>query len=54
MKKHFNTCKEYEYKGFYIYKITNKDYCVFNENGVFIDSFTLKGAKAEIDKIVAF
>lgn len=49
VKKDWN-CKEYIYKGVYIYQITTKDYCVFDENGVVIDELTLKAAKAKIDK----
>lgn len=49
MRKDWNA-KEYKYKGFYIYKITSKDYCVYNETGCIIDAKTLKEAKAEIDK----
>lgn len=48
MKKDFN-CKEYQYKGYFIYKITRNDYCVYDESGCIIDSYTLKGAKNQID-----
>lgn len=45
-------CKTYNYKGYTIHQITKKDYCVYTEeNGLIIDSLTLKAAKAEIDKI---
>ena len=50
MKMNF-IATEYNYRGYFIYKITRKDYCVFDENGCIIDSLTLKGAKAEIDKL---
>lgn len=46
-------CKTYNYRGFTIHQITKKDYCVYTEeNGCIIDSLTLKGAKAEIDKMI--
>ena len=48
VKKDYSS-KEYVYKGIYIYQITKKDYCVFDENGVVIDELTLKAAKAKID-----
>ena len=44
--------KEYIYKGVYIYQITKKDYCVFNENGVIVDESTLKAAKEKIDAAI--
>ena len=49
MEKNFN-CKRYDYKGVIIYKVTAKDYCVWNESGIVIHEQTLKAAKAEIDK----
>lgn len=53
MKKNFEYAKEYQYKGYYIYRITRKDYCVWGNDGyVMIDATTLKSAKAEIDKLV--
>ena len=45
-------CKIYTYKGVYIHQVTKKDYCVFTDKEKVIDATTLKGAKAEIDKIV--
>lgn len=50
MRRNYS-CTEYNYKGYYIYKITRRDYCVFDENGCIIDALTLKAAKAEIDKL---
>lgn len=51
--KKFNwNCKIYTYKGVYIHQVTKKDYCVFTDKGKIIDALTLKGAKAEIDKLI--
>lgn len=49
MKKDFGFAKEYCYKGVYIYKITNKDYAVYDENGLVFSALTLKAAKERID-----
>lgn len=52
MKKSSTYGTEYNYKGFYIYKITRRDFVVFGNDGmVMIDATTLKEAKAELDKI---
>ncbi len=45
-------CKIYTYKGVYIHQVTKKDYCVFTDNEKVVDALTLKGAKAEIDKLL--
>ena len=52
MRKDWSIGREYEYRGLYIYRVTRNDYCVFSENGIVIDSRTLKGAKAEIDRML--
>lgn len=43
----------YKYKGYDIYRITRKDWCVYNESKTqfIIDALTLKQAKEEIDKL---
>lgn len=51
MKKDFTNTTEYEYKGYYIYKITRKDYCVFGETSIIIHTSTLKAAKTAIDNM---
>ena len=52
MKKENWNCTEYKYRGYYIYKVTRRDYCVYNESGCIIDTLTLKEAKAEIDRLL--
>lgn len=51
MKKNFLSCKEYCYKGIYIYQITKRDYAVYNEDGLVFSALTLKQAKANIDNM---
>lgn len=52
MKKENWNCTEYKYRGYYIYKVTRRDYCVYNESGCIIDTLTLKEAKAEINRLL--
>ena len=52
IKKDICTSCEHIYKGVYIYRITKKDYCVWDESGMIIHAQTLKAAKAEIDKVI--
>lgn len=48
MRKDWN-CASYIYRGLYIYKITNNDWCVFSEDGIEVHEKTLKAAKSAID-----
>lgn len=50
IKKDIN-CKQYIYKGVFIYKVTDKDYCVFDKSGVIMDELTLKSVKEKIDEV---
>lgn len=46
------TCDEYQYRGFYIYKLTRNDWCMYGADGkMMIHEKTLKAAKARVDEL---